>query len=74
MANSWREIVGELDHSRLLGLLSAYLCSREKQWDILVVISQRVQVKARRFRVPDITVIAGSPPDGQIITKPPFFD
>ena len=64
--------VGELDHSRLLGLLSAYLCNREKQWGIFVVPAQRVQVKARRIRVPDITVIAGAP-DGQIITRPPFL-
>jgi Uma2 family endonuclease len=65
--------VGEWDHSRLQMLLSQYLFSREKQWGIVVVPEQRVQVKARRFRVPDITVIAGDPPDGPIITKPPFL-
>jgi Uma2 family endonuclease len=65
--------VGEWDHSRLQGLLSAHLCGREKQLGILVVLSQRVQVKARRFRVPDITVIAGDPPAGPIVTKPPFL-
>jgi Uma2 family endonuclease len=53
--------------------LSFYLASREKQWGIFVLLTQRVQVKARRFRVPDITVIAGGPPDGQIITEPPFL-
>ena len=65
--------MGEWDHSRLQMLLSQYLFSREKQWSIVVVPEQRVQVKARRFRVPDITVIAGGPPDGPIITKPPFL-
>jgi Uma2 family endonuclease len=65
--------VGEWDHSRLQAQLSAYLCNREKQWSIFVLLATRVQVKARRFRVPDITVIAGSPPDGPIITKPPFL-
>jgi len=65
--------VGEWDHSRLQMLLSQYLFSREKQWGIVVVPEQRVQVKARRFRVPDITVIAGDPPAGPIITKPPFL-
>jgi hypothetical protein len=54
--------VGEWDHSRLQSLLSCYLCNREKQWGILVVIEQRVQVKASRFRVPDISVLAGPPP------------
>jgi Uma2 family endonuclease len=65
--------VGEWDHSRLQMLLSQYLFSREKQLGIVVVPEQRVQVKARRFRVPDITVIAGEPPAGPIVTKPPFL-
>ncbi len=65
--------VGDWDHSRLQMLLSQYLFAREKQWGIVVVPEQRVQVKARRFRVPDITVIAGDPPDGPMITKSPFL-
>ncbi len=65
--------VGEWDHSRLQMLLSQYLFSREKQLGIVVVPEQRVQVKSTRFRVPDITVIAGAPPDGPVITKPPFL-
>jgi hypothetical protein len=35
-------------------LLSRYLSNREKQWGIIVVPGQRVQVKPTRFRVPDI--------------------
>ena len=65
--------VGEWDHSRLQMLLSQYLFSREKQLGIVVVPEQRVQVTARRFRVPDITVIVGDPPTGGIITNPPFL-
>jgi Uma2 family endonuclease len=64
--------VGEWDHSRLQMLLSGFLLSREKQWGILVVPEQRVQVKARRFRVPDISVLTG-PPSGPILTEPPFL-
>jgi Uma2 family endonuclease len=64
--------VGEWDHSRLQMLLSHYLCNREKQWGILVVPEQRVQVKPRRFRVPDIIVLTG-PPTGPIIVEPPFL-
>jgi Uma2 family endonuclease len=64
--------VGEWDHSRLQGLLYRYLSNREKQWGILVVPEQRVQVKARRFRVPDILVLTG-PPSGPIIKEPPFL-
>jgi Uma2 family endonuclease len=65
--------VGEWDHSRLQMLLSRYLSNREKRWGILVVPEQRVQVKAKRFRVPDITVLKGSRPEGGIIKEPPFL-
>lgn len=64
--------VGEFEHARLQMLLSRYLSNREKEWGILVVPEQRVQVKARRFRIPDITVLLG-PPSGPIITEPPFL-
>ena len=65
--------VGEWDHSRLQMLLSRYLCNREKTWGIIVVPEQRVQVKATRFRVPDISVLAGSAPAGPILVEPPFL-
>lgn len=65
--------VGEWDHARLQMLLSGYFHSLEKQLGILVVPEQRVQVKARRFRVPDVTVLAGPRPATGIITEPPFL-
>ena len=65
--------VGEWDHARLQMLLSRYLSNREKKLGILVVPEQRVQVKARRFRVPDITVLAGPRPASGIITEAPFL-
>jgi Uma2 family endonuclease len=64
--------VGEFDHARLQALLSSYLCGSEKQWGIIVVIEQRTQVKARRFRIPDISVLLG-PPSSGIVTEPPFL-
>ena len=44
--------VGELEHSRLQTLLSIFLGNREKQWDIIVLTEQRVQVKATAFASP----------------------
>jgi len=64
--------VGEQDHSRLQGVLYAYLFNREKQWGIYVFPEQRVQVSRTRFRIPDICAIAGSRPVEQIFTHPPF--
>ena len=65
--------VGEWDHSRLQTLLVHYLKNHEKQWGILAVTEQRVQVKAERFRVPDITVVVGEAPAGPVIRTPPFL-
>jgi Uma2 family endonuclease len=65
--------VGELDHSRMQMLLSRYLSNRERQWDIFVVPEQRVQVSAKRYRVPDITVMRASLAKTPIIREPPFI-
>jgi Uma2 family endonuclease len=65
--------VGEWDHGRLQGLIIHFLMSREKQLGILAVPEQRVQVKAKRFRVPDIAVLVGERPSGPIIRTPPFL-
>ena len=65
--------VGEWDHSRLQALLSSYLLRREKEWGILVAVEQQVQVKTTRFRIPDILVLTGPPPDMGIVTKAPFL-
>jgi Uma2 family endonuclease len=64
--------LGELDHGWLQGVLFAYFFTRRRQWNILVVPELRVQVKATRFRIPDLCVILGKT-DEQILTKPPFL-
>ena len=53
VASCWSE-TRVWDHSRLQTLLSRHLSIREKQWVILVVVEQRLQVRATRFRAPDI--------------------
>jgi Uma2 family endonuclease len=65
--------VGESDHSRLQALLIGYLVNRESQWGIVVMPEQRVQVKSTRYRVPDITVVAGPLPPTPILHEPPFL-
>ena len=65
--------MGETDHSRLQMLLSSYLFKQEARWGIIVLPEQRVQVKASRFRVPDITVVAGLLPTTPILLVPPFL-
>jgi Uma2 family endonuclease len=65
--------VGERDHSELQMALSAYLFNRRRELNIHVFPEQRVQVKATRFRVPDVCVVTGDKPREQILTSPPFL-
>jgi Uma2 family endonuclease len=65
--------VGELDHSRLQGLVSCYLANRETQWGIFVTLGPRIRITETRFRVPDIVVITGRLPSSPIVTEPPFL-
>jgi Uma2 family endonuclease len=64
---------GEVEHSRLQMLISRYLSNREEQWGIVVLPEQRVQVKATRYRVPDITVVLGPLPSTPILQEPPLL-
>jgi len=64
--------VGEWDHARLQALIERYLGNREREWGILVVTEQRIQVSPTRFRVPDIAVVASRPASG-VITEPPLL-
>ncbi len=65
--------LGESDHSSLQMALGAYLFNRQQQWQIRVLVEQRVQVKTTRFRLPDISVVLGREPVEPILTRPPFI-
>src|SRR5260221_8869094 len=65
--------VGELDHGWLQTALSSYFFVRRKQWNITVVVEQRLQVKPERYRVPDICVMLSPKPTEQILASPPFL-
>jgi Uma2 family endonuclease len=59
--------LGEKDHGRIQVALAAYFYSLEKRFGILVITEQRVQVRADRFRAPDVCIVA--PMKGQIVTE-----
>lgn len=65
--------VGELDHGRLQILMGYYFVGREMLWGISAVTEVRVQVKPTRFRVPDISVLAGLVPKTRILREPPLL-
>jgi Uma2 family endonuclease len=64
--------VGEWNHSRLQALLLKQLLEYEDALGFLTVPEQRVQVKASRFRVPDLCVVRGNP-GAQVLRQPPLI-
>jgi Uma2 family endonuclease len=64
--------VGEKDHSKLQGELFYYLRARSEQWGIHIFPEQRVQISKRRFRIPDLCIVAGPEPEDQIFCEPPL--
>jgi Uma2 family endonuclease len=65
--------LGEQDHSRLQFLFGAYLRPREKEWGIVGLTEQRVQVTPDRYRIPDICARLATEPFEPIVTRPPFL-
>jgi Uma2 family endonuclease len=65
--------LGQKDHSKLQGRLYAWFLSRERTLRLRAFVEQRVQVASRRFRVPDVCVVALPEPDEQIFTAPPYI-
>jgi len=65
--------LGELDHSWLQMALIVFFHARRKEWNIVVLPAQRVQVKSTRYRVPDVCVLLSPKPTEQILTRPPFI-
>jgi Uma2 family endonuclease len=63
--------LGEKDHGKLQGALIVYLYRYRKQ-NLHAWPSQRVQIKADRFRIPDICVTEGEPEE-EIFTAPPLI-
>ncbi len=65
--------LGERAHSTLQGEIFYYFRAGKRKWNVFVFPGQRIQVAARRFRIPDICVYVGGPPKEQIFRTPPFI-
>jgi Uma2 family endonuclease len=64
--------LGERDHSYIQVALAAYFFARRKALNLEVFTEQRVQVRANRYRIPDICVVLGGTKE-KIFTTPPFL-
>ena len=65
--------VGQKDHSKLQGEVFAWFRSRRQDLRLAAFPEQRIQVSARRYRVPDVCVVLLPEPEEQIFTQPPYI-
>lgn len=63
---------GEYDHARLQLLLGVFLAAHEKQWGLRTLVEQRIQIRADRFRIPDVCLLSRSGPIHQVAIEPPL--
>jgi len=64
---------GELPHAKAQRRALIYFYEREKRWNTFAIQECRLQVSPTRYRVPDVCVILGPEPNGNILTAPPFL-
>jgi Uma2 family endonuclease len=53
--------------------MASLLFRKEREPGVRVLMSQRVQISATRFRVPDVCVVLASDPAEPIVWHPPFL-
>jgi len=65
--------LGEFDHAKIQTLLARWFGNFEDEWEVEVVVEQRVQVSPTRFRVPDVCVMRLEGATEQIVRRPPLI-
>ena len=61
--------VGEMSHGDVQSAVIVY--ARTQVRGFWAVVEVRVQIRADRFRIPDVTIVRGGRPSGRIFTEPP---
>lgn len=64
--------VGEFEHGNLQTGLAAFLRNRQHDWNIRVIVEQRIRVSPRRYRIPDVCVLDRDQPIEPVFTYPPL--
>ena len=62
---------GEYNHARLQTLLAIWCVTHESEWNVRVVVEQRVQLSKNRVRIPDVSLLRRELPIEQIIRTAP---
>jgi Uma2 family endonuclease len=65
--------LGEFEHSFLQILLGTLFTNNMDSWGVFGLTEQRVQIQPRKFRVPDVCVLAVGASTDDILTHPPLI-
>jgi len=65
--------VGDRAHARLQTLLSAYIVSREVDWQVIVYTEMRIKIRQRWYPLPDVCVYAQPAPQERYPERPPLL-
>lgn len=61
--------VGTPPHSRLQGLILAFLMAHEAEWHIQVLPECRLKIRDRKYRIPDVMVLAADAPRPELVIE-----
>jgi len=65
--------LGEFEHAFLQGILATLFNNNMDSWGTFALPEQRVQIEARKFRVPDVCVLRIGGQTDAILTRPPLI-
>jgi Uma2 family endonuclease len=65
--------LGEQEHALFQAFLAAWFFNHRKEWGVVSLTEQRVQVQPDRFRVPDVCLRSASDPLDPILWRPPVL-
>jgi len=65
--------LGEFEHSFLQTILATVFTNNMDRWGVFGLTEQRVQIKPRRFLVPDVCALRLGSPRESILTRPPLI-
>jgi Uma2 family endonuclease len=65
--------LGEFEHSFLQAILATLFTNNMDTWGVFGLTEQRIQIKPRRFLIPDVSVLRLGTPREKILTRPPLI-
>jgi Uma2 family endonuclease len=65
--------LGEREHAALQGILAAIFSNHRKDWGVITLPEQRVQISKSNYRVADLCVVKTTAPRTGIVHQPPLI-